>query len=243
MMNCASCAAMFPSPDGIVSACGTQKYCSSECKDWVDQDDAVKQQGVELVVETLEFLAIYDELFCPLNLFVKLVSLRHALICSSRRLAKLWIMEAETFRHLVIHKSSIKHQKVVVRPNHVRSHLLEYGVEDIDTQAEETFVWDMLWEESSGTCLDRLFINRRLAEAFSSTMATPESRQQVFINAKANQLFSVAKGPYNQTVALTYVAAEAGLLLQPAPAASTTLSLAVRHVRDRRGSRTIGSDN
>jgi NYN domain len=224
MINCASCAAMFPSPTGIVSAAGggTPKYCSSECQDWIHLDSASKQQGVELVVETLEFDASYDELYCPITLLVKQVSLRHPQLCPSRRLAKLWILEAESSRQLailVIQKTTGTNLKVVTLPKYARSHLFKNGVEDIivNTQAEEAFVFNLLWEESTGPCVDRQIVNRRLQEAFPSTMATPESRRQVFLNAKTKELFVVAKGPFNQTVALSYVAAEAGLLLEAAP--------------------------
>jgi hypothetical protein len=223
MINCASCAAMFPSPTGIVSAAsGIPKYCSSECQDWIHLDMASKQRGVKLVVETLEFDASYDEMYCPITLLVKMVSLRYPQHCSSRRLAKLWILEGESSRQLVIHKTTGTNQKVVILLKYARSHLFKNRVEDINTESEEAFVFNLLWEDSTGPCVDRQILNRRLQEAFPAAMATPESRRQVFLNAKAKELFFVAKGPYNQTVALSYVAAEAGLLLAAPPPVNAT---------------------
>ncbi|CAB9518650.1 Pfam:DUF88 [Seminavis robusta] len=220
MRKCGPCGAMAPQSDGFFSDCGTQFFCSGECRDWIHEDAGTKERGVDLVVETLEFLANCDDLYCQMTMLGKLLTQRYPSLCTSRRLTKLWILHAENSKRVFTYK--VTKQKFAALPR-FRKLMLECGQDEkISTAVEEEFVYNLLWE-GTGSYIDRKIVNRRLQESFAS-MQKPTFRQQVFANAKAKDRFFLAKGPLNQTVGLSKAAAEAGLETSSAPTSPVKLA-------------------
>lgn len=211
-VNCSVCEIMVPHGDLIYSKCGTRCYCSLECQDWINQDTSSIKNGVDMVVETLQFMAGYDDVGLPFNVLRKIVTRRYPEKCPSRRLAKLWILEAEKQQRVLLYKFEGAKQKIAALPEYL-SQALQVK-QPINTEEEESFVCDLLWD-ASGSCMDRKPINQALAKEFPLTMTKPQDRSQVFANGKATGRFFLAKGPHNQTVGLTNQDAEAALQTSP----------------------------
>jgi len=207
LVACPVCEIMVPQQSLPFSDCGKLFFCSNECREWSTQDSDSIRNGVKLVVDTLEFLEGFDDEYLNLSMLGKLVIQRNPTQCASRRIAKLWILEAEKATEVVMYK--ISKQKFVALPRHYAK-FQSVGVPgNINTTKEERFVSDILWE-AKGTCLDRKAVNILLEANFPS-MAEPQNRQQVFANAKDKELFYLAKGAYRQMVGLTYADAVAAL--------------------------------
>jgi NYN domain len=206
---CPICKILVPQDTVIYSGPGPQGYfCSVECQEWIHQDANALQGGVNKVVATLEFLAGFDDLYAKLTMLVKLVHQRYPADCSSRKVAKLWILEAEKSEKVVVYRV-LKH-KFVALPNHFPESIDNNArIASMDTKEAEQYVYTLLWD-NHGACMDRKIINKLLKENFPS-MATPWCRNQVFVNGKLNSRFCTAKGPHNQLVGLNYEDAEAAL--------------------------------
>ena len=194
MVNCAACLAMFEENSFVQHG-----VCSVECKDWAETDSRGKERGVKLVVETLEFLATYDDIYFEVNHLKNLIILRYPKECSSRKLSKLWIIEAEGKCAVKIIKRVASKKKYATLPanSHLEESYFEIGA--VDTSEQENFLYNILFEEKCGW-IDRIKINLLLSEKFG--MDSPGMRNQVFFNARSRLTFFIAKGGHNQIVAL-----------------------------------------
>jgi len=72
----------------------------------------------------------------------------------------------------------------------------------VDTTLEEEYVTTFLWKENK-FWRTRKEVNKSLMLKFTTTMATPLMRAQMFRNAAEKNIFFIVKNEYGQTVALT----------------------------------------
>jgi hypothetical protein len=134
--------------------------CSVECKEWAKTDDIDKELGVKLVVETLEFLATYDDIYSPMSLLGRLIASRHPKECNrSRKLSKLWILEAEKHHIVKIYKH-LK-QKYATLPQNFHIKESQFQIDTVNTSDEEEFVYNLLIDEACGW-IDRRIVNSML---------------------------------------------------------------------------------
>ena len=207
MVQCSVCLAMAEE-DSFIKDGRFNFVCSVECKEWAKTDRIDKESGVNLVVETLEFLASYDDIYLSMSMLGKIVILRHPKECSSRKLSKLWILEAEKKRAIKIYKHVASKQKYATLPANFHVKESQFQIEATDTSEKQQFVHDLLFDENCGW-IDRREINLLLSEKFG--MDSPGMRTSVFFNARSKLTFFVAKGGHNQIVALTQKEALAAL--------------------------------
>jgi hypothetical protein len=202
LMYCRVCGASSLSQARVIkSSCGNSEYCSSECQEWVNQDEDSKQGGVQLTLETLEFLARNDDIYTATNILAKLIYLRHPTECPSRKFARLWIQEAERLEKLVMFKRPETKQKQTCLNRYLDDATFPFPGDHLDTSQEEDFVYNLLWEKTIQG-IDRMTINRLLAKNFD-TMQKTFMRARVFLNGRAKERSFIAKGTHHQMVALT----------------------------------------
>mmetsp|Transcript_25932 Transcript_25932/g.38394 ORF Transcript_25932/g.38394 Transcript_25932/m.38394 type:complete len:706 (+) Transcript_25932:140-2257(+) len=198
MIQCQVCEAMVGKNTMILAHSFQFKVCSEDCKDWLCKNEEDKSRGVKLVVETMEFLASYDDLYSPISQLGKLILMRHEKECTTRKFAKLWILEAERNQAIKICKQ--KKIKYAVLPQHFDCMEAQYKHGDAATPTEEKFVFDLIFDEKCGW-IDRKKINSLLSNKFN--LQTPYARNQVFLNGREKQLFFVVKSFDKQIIALS----------------------------------------
>mmetsp|Transcript_10863 Transcript_10863/g.16620 ORF Transcript_10863/g.16620 Transcript_10863/m.16620 type:complete len:700 (+) Transcript_10863:119-2218(+) len=209
MVNCPVCMKMVPQ-DNTIQYGRFSFVCSDECKEWDQKDPKDKDAGVKLVVETLEFLATYDDIYVQMSMLVKFIHLRHPQECSSRTLSKLWVLEGERTHAIKLYKHMLQKQKYVALPKYFDVTYSQIENEPtVDTSEQEAYIYNILFDEKCGW-IDRRSINVLLCEKFG--MSSPHARNQVFLNGRSKSFF-VAKDGHKQVVALNLEAANAALEL------------------------------
>eukprot|EP00980_Cylindrotheca_fusiformis_P005573 scaffold1183_cov114-Cylindrotheca_fusiformis.AAC.6 len=193
---CSACSSVISQKDHEYSPVNLNHvYCSGECLDWSQWSSDRIEKGSKLVIETLDFLARYDDVHVDQLEFVKLMSLRHATFFPSRRIAKACVLQAEKSGGIVIF--NWKYNKGLSLPQNYPM-LKEKNVKADD---EVCYVRNLL--EFSGNCVDRRIVNDRLKKEFPISMADTYRRRVVYTIGYEQELFFIAKGPWDQMVGLT----------------------------------------
>jgi hypothetical protein len=206
--NCHCCTGKFPVTESFAFPGNLQQTCRS-C--YITSDawtEAERSSGIDKVILMLNELATCDDVYVRSSLLRRLVAERWPKECASRGQAALWIHEATKEGHAKEVKEKLtspKKVKVVFLTKNF-GWLTEHHP-DVTTPLEEKFVNDLLWEK--GPCSKREII--REVQSNFSRMNNPLMRNRLFMNATANGSFFVAKGPFDQIVALSQADAAAAL--------------------------------
>jgi hypothetical protein len=137
-----------------------------------------------------------------MGLLRKYIVSRHPKECNrSRKLSKLWILEADKQRKVKIYKHPGTKQKYATLPKHFHIEESQCQTEGVNTSDQEEFVYNLLFDEECGW-IDRRKVNLMLSKKFGC-MKSPGMRNQVFLNGRKKSSFFVGKGSHKQIVALS----------------------------------------
>ena len=206
--KCHLCAGKFPQvelfvePGTIEHMC---RFCFTSSKSWTA---AERSRGIEKVICMLYDMEENDDVYVRSSLLRRLIVERWPDECASRGQAALWIEEAVregTVKEVKEKLTSSKKVKVVCLTQNFRWVVETHP--EVPTLLEEKYVNNLLWER--GPCPRKEIINS--VKGSFPRMSCPLMRNRMFMNATENGSFVVAKGPYDQVVALSQADAAAAL--------------------------------
>jgi hypothetical protein len=211
--QCSVCKSHFSSTEDKIFFAGEEPICSQTCKAWLSVTDDYKERVAKLTSETLEFMAENDDVFTSEYILRKLLVLRNPELCSDPKIAKLWIKEALSAEMVISFKHPGSKNKSVCLRRFYNQSPDGHVSDDLDTSLEETFISDLLWDQTNAGGLDRREVSRKLAAAFAH-MSTPSMRNNVLSNAQAKGDIFLVRGSFLHVVGLTKEQAEAVLDLE-----------------------------
>ena len=211
---CPSCGGLFPEAESFLTLNTGGCLCRS-CYILSDSWSPLQRsKGIGYAVSMLELLEEYDDIYVRSSLIRKIMAERWSTECASRGQVALWIEEAVKDGRAIETKAKLtssKKVKIVCLPRNFN--LLEsaeaYTSAEMPTILEENFVTNLLRE--SGAPYPRKEMIQKLKNRFPRMMDDILLRNKLFMNAALNGKFFVAKGPYDQFVALSQDDAAASL--------------------------------
>ena len=205
---CNECEKMIPVTESFISSehclC---RSCFIASPFWTEDE---MRKVTEKVVSALEMLAYNDDVFLPQGILRKMLQERWPVECSSRSQATLWMEVALRGKaaYEAKRKCGKNKSKIIYLPKNSRWVTIPWPEEEIDTNIEEEYVLDLLWNRG---CLPRSEVINSLQTKFPH-MSTPLKRGILFFNAAANGNFFIAKNAYGQIVGLSKEDASSTLL-------------------------------
>lgn len=184
-------------------------FCSTECDAWSDTDKETKNDAVKLVLESLNYFADHDDIDIDTDILANAIFVHNPEKCSSQKLARVWIKQAELSEAVSSAKQPGTPSRLLSLQSQADDAQDVLPPDDLDTSAEEKFIYDLLWEDTNAG-LNRKTVNRMLEDKFEH-MNTRLFRAKVFANAQKKGTFYVARGAFAQTVGLTQEQADVAL--------------------------------
>jgi len=211
--KCIVCGSMHPKTDTCrAGADGTTIYCST-CfmteEPWTKNEKAI---AISTVLEIMEMMATNDDFYVADGVLKKILLLRCPSKLSSKKHANFWIEETLKKGLMNEFKREESKSKQLCLPKFYE--VATAPVQNIVTGVEEEHVLDLLW--SNKGWMPKTEVIASLTDKFDR-MKTHQARMTMFRNAREREKFFVAKGPYGQTVGLTYEDANAALKLISVP--------------------------